>query len=150
MPNTDSTDIKKHYAITQSRGKNITLPKNIFSNGQYNFLEWNTAADGSGIAYEDEATIKNISSDIILYAQWGNIDTIKSEETKEIYNTTSIDKLLIKSDISGKTGEIKFNDNSQLHINKNIIFEKIIDGSRYYFFSLPFNCNIEDIIATDS
>ncbi len=150
LPNTDSTDIKKHYAITQSRGKNITLPKNIFSNGQYNFLEWNTAADGSGIAYEDEATIKNISSDITLYAQWGNIDTIKSEETKEIYNTTSIDKLLIKSDISGKTGEIKFNDNSQLHINKNIIFEKIIDGSRYYFFSLPFNCNIEDIIATDS
>ena len=43
-----------------------------FKRTDYDFVEWNTAADGSGTAYKPSARITdNITSDITLYAQWG-------------------------------------------------------------------------------
>lgn len=97
--------------------------------------------------YADEATIDNISEDITLYAQWGRIETIDSQETLSIEENTTINKLTIKSDVNGNTGEIKVANNAQLTITNEIIFEKEIDNLRYHFFSLPFDCNITDVEA---
>ena len=140
-------DTTKHYSISQNHGESVKLPKNTFTNN-LDFAFWNTSPDGSGLQYADEATIDNITNDITLYAQWGRIETIESQETLNIEENTTINKLTIKSDINGNTSEIKIDNNAQLTITDEIIFEKEIDNLRYHFFSLPFDCNITNIEAT--
>ena len=44
-------------------------PYLLYKSG-YTFSGWNTAADGSGMAYAAGATIENITENITLYAQW--------------------------------------------------------------------------------
>ncbi len=54
-----------------------TLAANNFKKTGYTFDGWNTEADGSGNAYADKATVKNLSAtdgtEIVLYAQWSPI-----------------------------------------------------------------------------
>ena len=45
------------------------LTANTFTRKGYNFLNWNTAADGTGDAYADGATV-NLTENTTLYAQW--------------------------------------------------------------------------------
>ena len=45
------------------------LTPNAFTREGYNFLNWNTAADGTGDSYADKATV-NLTEDTTLYAQW--------------------------------------------------------------------------------
>lgn len=51
-----------------------SLTKNSFQKSGCRFVSWNTAADGSGKSFGDEAVIKNLSASsgakITLYAQW--------------------------------------------------------------------------------
>ena len=142
-------DTTLHYSISQSQGKNVKLPKNTFSN-DLDFIEWNTSADGLGTKYNDEATIENISNDITLFAQWGTAQKVESQEILSIDENKTINKLIVKSDIQGNTGEIKINNNAQLIVTNGITFEKEIDNRRYHFFTLPFDCNITDIKAINS
>ena len=46
-----------------------TLNANSFTREGYNFLNWNTAADGTGDSYADGATV-NLTENTTLYAQW--------------------------------------------------------------------------------
>lgn len=45
------------------------LDANTFSRTGYHFTGWNTAADGTGAAYADEAEVM-LTKDLTLYAQW--------------------------------------------------------------------------------
>lgn len=45
------------------------LNANSFTRKGYNFLNWNTAADGTGDSYADKATVK-LTENTTLYAQW--------------------------------------------------------------------------------
>lgn len=45
-----------------------------FSRDGYNFVRWNTAADGSGTSYAPGASITNVQEDITLYAQWKGVN----------------------------------------------------------------------------
>ena len=45
------------------------LNANSFTREGYNFLNWNTAADGTGDSYADGATVK-LTENTTLYAQW--------------------------------------------------------------------------------
>ncbi len=45
------------------------LIANAFTRENYDFVGWNTAADGSGDHYDDEAIV-SLSSNLTLYAQW--------------------------------------------------------------------------------
>ena len=56
-------------AQTISTSEGGTLNKNAFTREGYNFLNWNTKADGTGESYADGATV-NLTEDTILYAQW--------------------------------------------------------------------------------
>ncbi|MCI2174129.1 MAG: InlB B-repeat-containing protein [Atopobiaceae bacterium] len=51
-----------------------TLKANEYTREGCHFTGWNTAADGSGTAYADGASVKNLASDdgasVTLYAQW--------------------------------------------------------------------------------
>ena len=46
-----------------------SLNKNTFTKEGYNFIGWNTEADGTGASYIDEDNVTNIG-DVTLYAQW--------------------------------------------------------------------------------
>ena len=52
----------------------VTLTANSFTRIGYTFAGWNTKADGSGTAYDDEAEVKNLTTEaddsVLLYAQW--------------------------------------------------------------------------------
>ena len=48
----------------------VTLSANTFTRDGYAFTGWNTAADGSGTAYADQATITMPAGGLTLYAQW--------------------------------------------------------------------------------
>lgn len=58
------------FAYDQSQ----SLTANSFSRRGYHFAGWNTAADGSGMAYADAVSIENLSvedgSAVRLFAQW--------------------------------------------------------------------------------
>ena len=59
--------------MTIIAGDTITLPENTYTRAGYSFTGWNTAADGTGKAYADEAEFTaslDKSEDVTLYAQW--------------------------------------------------------------------------------
>lgn len=51
-------------------GDILTLPKNNFTHSTLVFDGWNTAADGSGISYNEGDSIPLTGTSITLYAQW--------------------------------------------------------------------------------
>lgn len=148
--NNETNDTLTHYLIKQFKGGNITLPNNTFTHPNKDFLCWNTQIDGSGIEYENQSIVKNITQDMTLYAQWGIRIIVNANETFNSTEQPEIDYLVIENDINGNTGNIITTNSNNLHISKTITIEKIIDGSRYYFFSLPFDCSITNIKAIDN
>jgi len=68
----------------------VALSKNTFSRSGYNFVAWNTKADGSGESYTDKQTVKNLTTEqngvVTLYAQWqevGNQNADSGDEPKD-------------------------------------------------------------------
>ena len=60
------------------------LNANTFTRERYEFMGWNTAADGSGTCFADGQTVFSLG-DITLYAQWRKLQdtvTLTSETTK--------------------------------------------------------------------
>jgi uncharacterized repeat protein (TIGR02543 family) len=59
---------------TKTYGKTSALKANAFTRTGYTFAGWNTKADGSGTAYADQASVKNLTKTngktVTLYAQW--------------------------------------------------------------------------------
>ena len=69
-------------------GKNETLNSNTFTYTKHVFVGWNTAANGSGTSYANEAIVKDIAGlneTITLYAQWKESFTISF--TDSTFNT---------------------------------------------------------------
>lgn len=62
--------------VTVDSGGSTTAAANPFTKTGSTFTGWNTAANGSGTSYAAGATISNITSNIILYAQWKGDPTI--------------------------------------------------------------------------
>ena len=52
----------------------VMLPANGYSRDGYTFTGWNTGADGTGMSYADQGTVKNLTAvqggKVTLYAQW--------------------------------------------------------------------------------
>lgn len=57
---------------TMVKGATLPISANTFTNGDYSFTKWNTEADGSGVTYFNMQDI-TISTNITLYAQWGEL-----------------------------------------------------------------------------
>lgn len=92
---------QKLYYDTQAN-----LDENEFTKPGYNFVGWNTKADGTGKTYEDKELVKNLAEkgEMDLYAQWQadehtaytviyelmnvNGDGYTQEESKTEYGTT--------------------------------------------------------------
>lgn len=65
---------KTEESLLRSVEQPAPLPKHGYYNGEYIFDGWNTAPDGSGIAFADGATVDFIpgaeDGSVTLYAQW--------------------------------------------------------------------------------
>lgn len=52
----------------------VNLPENKFARDGYEFIGWNTSADGNGKSYANRETVKNLTAvrggKVTLYAQW--------------------------------------------------------------------------------
>ena len=63
-------------AYTVTYNHNYTGSKNISKTATYSFVNWNTAANGTGTKYADEATVKNLTDKnndtFNLYAIWNS------------------------------------------------------------------------------
>ena len=73
------------------------LTANAFTREGYAFSGWNTAADGSGSSYENEAEVNNLTSEadgiVELYAQWKKQltnDDIRIEIPEQTYNGSEL------------------------------------------------------------
>lgn len=88
--------------ITAQHAKSYTLTANAFERTGYTFKGWNTEKDGSGKAYDDKESVKDLTnkngSTVTLYAQW-KINTYKityklnggknSSKNPKSYNVTT-------------------------------------------------------------
>ena len=61
-------------SIAIYHAKQHSIPANKFTRPDYEFICWNTKADGTGVNYE-EGDVFCVASDIILYAQWYKKET---------------------------------------------------------------------------
>lgn len=133
---------------------NISITNSIAtlkSKGTYthNMLGYN-ASDKLFSCYSGSQ--KNISIyEIVDATQWivcnKSTFTIESDEIYNLVTDISVDNLTIKSNYD-QAGQI--NVTAGTLKTQKVIVEKTIDASRYYFFSLPFDCNINDIVATSA
>jgi len=73
-------------------GSTVTVMDNTFTKSGYEFVNWNTEADGSGTEYDEGETF-DISENVTLYAQWvykkysDNGDAITWDLTKESFDS---------------------------------------------------------------
>jgi uncharacterized repeat protein (TIGR02543 family) len=79
LPNKYTVEFDKNYATSGVMDNYYTyydvafkLPKNKYRRVGYDYVGWNTKADGSGESFEDEEEVKNLATEgtAILYAQW--------------------------------------------------------------------------------
>lgn len=75
-------------------------------------------------------------------------ETIESGDLYEVEGDFALNTLTLKSNYD-QAAQINVTAGIELTAQK-VIVEKTIDALRYYFFSLPFNCKIADIVATDA
>ena len=75
-------------------------------------------------------------------------ETVESGDVYEVEDDFALNTLTIKSNYD-QAAQINVTAGTELTAQK-VIVEKTIDASHYYFFSLPFDCKIADIVATDA
>ena len=137
--NTSGSTVKK----TCYYEKDCVLSENYFVRKGYDFVGWNTKADGTGQSYVNKATVKSLTATneetITLYAQWGvaydfrvthytidknkkYVDKIEFETTKDkfmSYVTTNYD---VTIPLNGKE-YIYSGSKTQLYRSGNLIEE---------------------------
>lgn len=100
-------------SITKEENEKINLPAVKFSRTGFEFLNWNTAADGSGITYADGAEF-TFTADTTLYAKWtvaaGNaVNAIKSLPAGE--HKIAVTGQMTKDNLNDLMAAIKDNSN---------------------------------------
>ena len=90
---TDATGSMSTTSATYD--SSVTLRANAFSRTGYTFSGWNTASNGSGTSYSNQASVSNLTSTnngtVTLYAQWTpNIYAITLNQNNGSGGTTTI------------------------------------------------------------
>ena len=92
----NNTGTMSTQTFTYDQSKNLT--QNAFSRYGYEFINWNTKADGTGQSYENNLEILNLTAEknktIVLYAQWKYVPLQQSVFIKSI----PVKKILINKD----------------------------------------------------
>lgn len=129
------------------------LKANTFKRDGYTFKGWNTKADGSGKAYSDKQSIKNITDKdgtvVTLYAQW-QINTYDLTVTHKVSGNmgnkhSDFSFTLNLSGMSGNSVTAVFTDVSgkqttkTLSMNNGKVAFTLADGESIVFKDVPYN-----------
>ena len=101
--------------------KTASLYKNLFSRSNYEFVEWNTKANGTGKAYKNLEDVKNLTKvdgEVInLYAQWkSNITYSFSISSYKVDNNSNIIDL-VPAGIDAYTYKQNINTNYRVEVD---------------------------------
>lgn len=124
--------------VTVKSNETAQLPTNAFSRSGYQFNGWNTAKNGTGTAYANQADVKNLVADkydgykVTLYAQWKlTAPKIKKVKSKTpTYITVSFDKLK-----SGYGYEIQYSTKKNFSAKKTAtvtVTDKTVTSKKLY------------------
>ena len=90
-------------ATTYLLGASVTVKdKGSMVNGSTTFVNWNTAANGTGVSYTPNATF-SISDPTVLYAQWGAVVTYNKNAASATGSQTDATKYVLGSAVTVKT-----------------------------------------------
>ncbi len=122
------------------------MNKNAFELAGYAFSGWNTAADGSGTSYTDEASVRNLTTEhegvVTLYAQWviptysvtvvnhhPELGTVKAEKTAGISEGEVV--------IMTVTPKMGYHVSTATYTPKGGTSEDILNLAEFYLFVMP-------------
>ena len=92
-----------NYAVLSNSNENLG-----FTREGYIFNGWNTRADGTGTAYSEGSSIDPLMTEMILYAQWGEIvPSVDAGKDAELRNNGSIDYTITIKTGEGNQGILK-------------------------------------------
>ena len=104
------------------------LIKNTFIRDNYEFVGWNTSADGSGTKYKDEANVINLTfrdnETVTLYAEWKKILPFSIEDYEVVENTNYINLIAINTSIEKYKSHFTMKSGYEMiiDIDNNVIF----------------------------
>ena len=115
------------------------LTANAFTREGYDFVGWNTAADGTGEHYADGATVA-LSDDLTLYAQWSlpvsvhyylvtSADQLVAGKTYLIVNMDSGKALGTTQNSNNRSAEDVVIDGDAIHTIDNTVCELTLGGT---------------------
>ena len=144
--------------MTIIAGDTITLPVNTYTKEGYSFTGWNTAADGTGKAYADEAEFTaslDKSENVILYAQWALPVIGDLDEMQDFAKLTEAGKAsVLKSMTPGQQYQLEDNRDGNVYyiakladghvwMTQNLDLDLISDPTAEGYVALtPANTNI--------
>ena len=107
-------------ASSHTYGTVSKLTANGFARAGYTFEGWNTKADGSGTAYNDRASISNLTTvdgqTVTLYAQWRLNPVTVSVPRSLILNQDGDGSFVIKAD--NETGTVTVNVDNTINLTQ--------------------------------
>lgn len=105
-------------------GQTYSLGKNAFTYKNYEFTGWNTKPDGTGVSYEDNANIQNLTEQnygiVTLYAQWKPQKELSTSNTTTKRTKLSYTNLKLKK---GSSAILRLLNNTQ-KVSWKIISDK--------------------------
>ena len=107
--------------LSATYDKASTLTKNAFTRSGYKFVRWNTKANGSGTAYNDGASVKNLTATkgatVTLYAEWESVSSTISSVTSDLIlgsNDMLIGNVTANMAINTLVGKLTYPGTSQV------------------------------------
>ena len=105
------------------------LIKNTFTREDYEFVGWNTKANGSGTKYKDEASVINmtfIDNEVVtLYAEWKKLLPFTIKDYEVVENTNYINLIAIDTTIDKYKSHFTMKSGYELSIDlkgKDVIY----------------------------
>lgn len=118
---------------TFTYGKSYNLAANGFVRSGYHFAGWNTKADGSGTAYADKASVKNLTANsggtVTLYAKWYSAAPELEAKDATYYEGQDITKAMLLKNVT-KASDAEDGDMTGKVIITKIEYSagKLVDG----------------------
>ncbi len=84
-------------------GADVVIPANSFTNKELVFIGWNTEPNGSGVNYSPKEVLNMPQQDIVLYAQWKDLNSTESSEVETDNATTGSNESSTSGEGSGET-----------------------------------------------
>ena len=106
------------------------IKSNSFTNGEKEFVEWNTKEDGSGVSYQEGQEIVNLTKSnnavINLYAMWKEDSGFKVKNYDYDNSKKRVSKIMEKTTLKEYIQNFEMNNNYTLDVEYKIIGNQMV------------------------